>query len=166
MFKFIKKYFNIPENFYNKKNIPLILATLGGFGYSKKAPGTVGSFVTLLIMLPIGYISHTLFIILATLSIIIGFYVSEKAYSEEDPDPSHVVIDEFAGMAISLILVQNNLFLGIIAFILFRILDIKKPWIIGMAEKFFPRGSGIMMDDIIAGFITMIIVTALSIAIN
>ena len=52
-----------------------------------------------------------------------------------------------------------------LAFIIFRILDIKKPWLVGLAEKNFKGGTGIMMDDIVAGFATLLIITIISVLI-
>ncbi len=162
----LKKYFDIPCNFFHFENRYLIIATLFGIGYARKAPGTVASFVSLLFFVGFSFISPSLVVIVTTLSIIVGLYVCEKCYTEEDPDPSHIVIDELAGMGISLLLVGQNVILATIAFVIFRILDIKKPWIIKTSETSFKGGVSIMIDDILAGFITLIIMVVISIFIR
>ena len=74
----------------------------------------------------------------------------------ESKDPSFVVIDEFAGMWIALI-ISDQLFLIIMSFLLFRFFDITKFLGINKIEKL--NGSlGIMLDDIVAGIYTLIIV--------
>lgn len=161
--KLIRKYFDIPSNFFHFENRYLIIATLFGIGYAKKAPGTVASFVSLLFFALLFIIAPSLVVIVTTLSIIIGLYVCEKCFTEENQDPGYIVIDEMAGMGISMLLVGDSIILGILAFIIFRILDIKKPWIIKSSEKSFKGGTSIMIDDILAGFITLIIIVIISI---
>jgi phosphatidylglycerophosphatase A len=160
---FLNKFFNIPNNFYSKQNKYLLISTIGGIGYIKKAPGTFASFLTLLFAICVGYVSSTLLIIFFTLCLILGFFVCEQSYSENNIDPSYIVIDEVVGQLLAVILVYNNIWLAVLSFVIFRILDITKPWIIGMCETKFKGGVAIMMDDIVAGFITLIIVTTISI---
>ncbi|MDR0484516.1 MAG: phosphatidylglycerophosphatase A [Alphaproteobacteria bacterium] len=163
MKRFLTKYFEIPDNFFTFENRYLIIATLGGIGYAKKAPGTIASFFSLLFFMFLFYIDSSLVVIFTTLSIIIGLYVCEQCYSKEKPDPGYIVIDELAGQGIALLLVGNNIILAISAFVIFRFLDIKKPWIIKYSETSFKGGTSIMIDDILAGFITLIIVVIISI---
>lgn len=162
----IRKYFDIPSNFFQFENRYLVIATLFGIGYVKKAPGTLASFVSLLFFSILFIISPSLVVIVTTLVIILGLYVCEKCYTQENQDPQYIVIDEMAGMGISMLLVGESIILGILAFIIFRILDIKKPWIIGSSEKSFKGGVSIMIDDILAGFITLIIIVIISIFIR
>jgi phosphatidylglycerophosphatase A len=74
-------------------------------------------------------------------------------------DPSKVVIDEVAGMCVSLLLLPSNIKYLSAAFILFRFFDILKPLYIRKAES-FPKGWGIMLDDILAGVYTNILLQA------
>ena len=87
-------------------------------------------------------------------------FISLNVNFEEDgiesKDPSFVVIDEFAGMWIALI-ISDQLFLIIMSFLLFRFFDITKFLGINKIEKL--NGSlGIMLDDIVAGIYTLIII--------
>ncbi|MEL6867415.1 MAG: phosphatidylglycerophosphatase A, partial [Bacteroidota bacterium] len=68
-------------------------------------------------------------------------------------DPSKVVIDEMAGMWISLLWLPFSPLLLLLAFLLFRAFDIGKPFYIRQMEK-LPSGWGIMMDDVLAGVYT------------
>ena len=78
-----------------------------------------------------------------------------------DHDPSEVVIDEAVGMSISLFMLPHSLGLYILAFILFRFFDIFKPSFIYRIQN-LPGGWGIMLDDVLAGFFTLAVVTGLS----
>ena len=157
----LNKYFDLPEKFFHQDNKYLITASMFGIGYFKKSPGTFASVIALLIGILISSISAKLFSVVVILCIIVGFFVCHKV-SNEDMKTSNIVIDEFAGQFIAMMLVPNSLYLCFISFIIFRILDIKKPSIIGMAKHSFPKGLAIMMDDIIAGFIALISVLLLS----
>ncbi|VTR64694.1 Phosphatidylglycerophosphatase A (fragment) [Desulfosarcina cetonica] len=82
-------------------------------------------------------------------------HLAEKIIGENDP--KQVVIDEICGMAVALCgipFTPVNVFGG---FLLFRIFDIKKPFPIRWVDRKIPGGMGIMMDDIIAGAITNIL---------
>lgn len=98
-----------------------------------------------------------LYLLLTLIFILLGLSItgrSERILGRKDPPC--VVIDEVAGMFISLIFLPYNLRLVILAFILFRILDIFKPYPISKLQK-VAGGAGIMGDDIIAGLYTNII---------
>ncbi|MDR2008439.1 MAG: phosphatidylglycerophosphatase A [Alphaproteobacteria bacterium] len=161
--KFLTKYFEIPDNFYRFENRYLIIATMGGIGYVKKAPGTVASFIALIFYVLLFYIGSSVVVIATVLFTIVGLYVCEKCWTPENPDPKYIVIDELAGQGIALLLVGHSIILAIVAFLVFRLLDITKPWIIKSSETSFKGGTSIMIDDILAGFFTLIIVLVISI---
>jgi len=140
--------------------------TLGYSGLSPKAPGTVGSFVALILgvilleFLP----SSTLFLLSLLISVIaikqINIYEKEVGIH----DSSEIVIDELAGMWIALSICEINstnvLMLAPLAFIFFRIFDIWKPSIIGKIDRDVKGGLGVMGDDIIAGIFAGICASA------
>jgi len=68
-----------------------------------------------------------------------------------DTDPSQIVIDEVVGMAVALAGAPFELSLIIVAFLFFRFFDIWKPFPIRYIDKSFPRGWGIVLDDVAAG---------------
>ena len=123
-------------------------------GYFPIASGTFGSFIALVLWWFIPY-ENQFVLILST--IVIGTYCSyltENKYKIKDP--SFIVIDEFAGMFISLLFIPKNVYFYLIAFILFRILDILKPSYIDTVQK-YKYGIGVMADDILAGILSCII---------
>ena len=112
-------------------------------GYFPVASGTFASFVALLIWwFFVTNINVQLIIIISiTLFGTYTSYLTEKQYNSKDP--SFIVVDEFAGMFISLFLIPKNIYLYILAFILFRIFDIIKPSYIDTVQK-YKYGIGVM----------------------
>ncbi len=132
--------------------------TVGFSGLSPKAPGTVGSFVALLIGLVLLQYIHvsTLFLLSLLISVIAVKQIDKYEEEVGVHDSKEIVIDELAGMWIALSICgineSNILILSLLAFIFFRIFDIWKPSIIGKIDKNVKGGWGVMGDDIIAGF--------------
>lgn len=126
-------------------------------GLSPKAPGTVGSFVSLLLGLAILQIVDvsTLFLlaILITVIAVKQINIYEKEVGEHDS--KEIVVDELAGMWIALsicgITQDNMIIMAVLAFIYFRIFDIWKPSIIGRIDREVNGGWGVMGDDVVAG---------------
>ena len=126
-------------------------------GYSPIAPGTAGSAVGVLIYLLTFSLQLSAFsYFLLTISIVlIGIWVSEKAeYIFKRKDSQKIVIDEIAGILISLFMLPHEFWIVLSGFIIFRIIDISKPFY--MLER-LPNGFGIMMDDVAAGIATNLI---------
>lgn len=148
-------------------NFRRFFLTVAYSGLSPKAPGTVGSFVALIlgILLLEFFHSSTLFLLSVLVSVVaikqIDIYEKEVGIH----DSSEIVIDELAGMWIALSICginsQNIIFLAPLAFIFFRLFDIYKPSIIGRIDKNVKGGLGVMGDDIVAGIFAGIC-TALS----
>jgi phosphatidylglycerophosphatase A len=129
------------------------IATWFGCGLARWAPGTVGSIGA--IPLHLALTSTALPVHVAAIAVIavLGVWCSELvARALDDKDPSLVVIDEVAGVLIALVVVRDGAWwLQLLAFALFRLLDITKPPPIRQAERAKPAGLGIMLDDLIAG---------------
>lgn len=95
--------------------------------------------------------------IVSLLVTFIGFWAASRAEDEMGVhDPKQIVIDEWAGMAITLIGVPPRLSSFIAAFVLFRIFDVIKPPPARQLEK-LPGGYGIVMDDVFAGFYALLV---------
>ena len=125
-------------------------------GYIPMAPGTWGSLAAAVIWwyIPLSVIIQIPLIISIC---IFGIYVSGRFAGEiHNTDPAEIVIDEVAGMWLALVLAPHNILYFLAAFIIFRLLDIFKPLFIDALQD-FSGGLGIMLDDIAAGFITMVI---------
>ena len=137
--------------FYNK-----LFLTVGYSGLSPKAPGTVGSFVSL--FLAMGLLQFLPLSTLFMLSILISFIAVKyiDIYEKEVGihDSSEIVIDELAGMWLAMSIAgvtPDNWIMAGIAFIYFRLFDIFKPSIIGKIDRDVKGGWGVMGDDLVAG---------------
>jgi len=136
-----------------------LICTGMGLGLIPLAPGTFGA----LGGLGVGYLiklypaqPNICLIILIIFFTLLGVYSSNKIIPEWGEDPSRIVIDEVVGMWISMLFIPNNIFIMLAAFILFRVFDIYKPLFIRKFES-FPKGWGIMLDDIAAGCVANIV---------
>jgi phosphatidylglycerophosphatase A len=131
--------------------------TVGYSGLSPKAPGTVGSFVSLvliLFLLPYLHVS-TIFLLALLISVIAVKQIDIYEKEVNEHDGKEIVIDELAGMWIALSIsgatAQNWLIPAVLSFIFFRIFDIWKPSIIGKIDRDVKGGWGVMGDDLLAG---------------
>ena len=129
--------------------LPLLLATMAGIGRLKPAPGTWGS----LVVLPAALLGPIPALLLALLVTLIGFYaVRDVLRDTPNQDPGWIVVDEAAGMLLALagLSLDASIWGVLIAFALFRVFDILKPWPVSWADQ--QKGAfGVMLDDIVAG---------------
>lgn len=136
-------------------SLALHISRLGPTGLAPIAAGTWGSAVAI-ILAPICFLPLSLpaRILVLTLLFIIGcISAGHTEYLLGQKDSGQIVIDEFVGMWLVLLPFDKpTLSLLIVAFILFRIFDIFKPWPINASEVWFSSGFGIMIDDILAAF--------------
>lgn len=126
-------------------------------GYIPFASGTFGSLFALVIYLIPGFENPTILLTLISLFSIIGIYVGSKFEQVYGKDPAQCTIDEFVGMWITLLFVPKYIWYIVIAFVIWRILDIVKPFPVNILEK-IKGGWGIMLDDIVAGLYSLILV--------
>jgi phosphatidylglycerophosphatase A len=133
--------------------IPFFIKLFGtGFysGFFPFASGTFASLVALIVFLfPSFHVWYNL-LVLILIFYWVGVYTAEKIERLVGQDPSIVVIDEFVGMWLSLIFLPISVITLVLAFILFRVFDILKPF----PANYFNNKSGgnaIMLDDVIAG---------------
>ncbi|MCK4837526.1 MAG: phosphatidylglycerophosphatase A [Desulfobulbaceae bacterium] len=130
----------------------MALATGFGLGYLPKAPGTWGTLLALpihylIVQLPLqGYVTAIAIIIVIA---IVAAGSAEKIMDK--PDPGSVVIDEVAGMLIAMIAIPAHPLAWLLAFILFRLFDIFKPFPVNFFDQRFHGGLGIVLDDLMAG---------------
>lgn len=135
------------------KKLNSFIATSGGIGYLPLAPGTwaAGALAILWFFVCQKFPDTIIWqVLLACLLFIGGVYFSGKLISDKEKDPSYVVIDEVAGMAVTLLFIPLAWQNFVVGFILFRFFDILKPLGIKKMEK-MRKGWGIMLDDILAG---------------
>lgn len=143
----------------------LLVATGFGSGFSPVAPGTAGALLAVLmwvagyLLLPFAGLQVLLavFIVYFTIQGMYSSGVMERYWGE---DPSRVVIDEMVGVWIPLLVVPDGGWWYVVAsFVLFRFFDIVKPLGVRRMER-FGGGVGIMMDDILAGIYSAILLGA------
>lgn len=120
------------------------------------APGTLGTLVGIPLVLFLSIEKKLLFG-----AIIILFFlgwISAEAMVQKtgNPDPEEVVIDEIVGYMASFLFIEPSYKTIILAFILFRVIDIFKPFPVNLFEK-FPGGLGVMADDLVGGILTSFI---------
>ena len=138
-------------------NLRRFFLTVGFSGLSPKAPGTVGSFVSLIIGLFLLEFLHvsTLFLLALLITVIAIKQIDIYENETQTHDNSEIVIDELAGMWITLSICginsSNIIIMATLAFIFFRIFDIWKPSIIGKIDRDVKGGLGVMGDDVVAG---------------
>ena len=138
-------------------NLRRFFLTVGFSGLSPKAPGTVGSFVSLIIGLFLLEFLHvsTLFLLALLITVIAIKQIDIYENETQTHDNSEIVIDELAGMWIALSICginsSNIIIIASLAFIFFRIFDIWKPSIIGKIDRDVKGGLGVMGDDVVAG---------------
>ena len=133
------------------KRLAVAMATAGGAGYFPWAPGTVGSAIGVVAYFltaawPIEWQAS----LIAAVSVA-GVWASGVAARHfETEDPGYVVIDEVAGQLVTLFATGVGMQGAILGFVLFRVLDVVKPWPASGFER-LPGGLGIMADDVMAG---------------
>ncbi|GAA7459020.1 phosphatidylglycerophosphatase A [Helicobacter pylori] len=126
--------------------------TLFFSGYSKKAPGTIGSLVALLLGLPVLIFSaNTLFLAAVLIGLIAIAQIDKEEEESKIHDSSYIVIDELVGMWLAMAVSGLSLAGVVLSFIFFRIYDITKPSLIGKIDKEVKGGLGVVADDALAG---------------
>lgn len=142
--------------------IGLALASVGYTGFAPVAPGTVGSAVTLpLWWLLRGAEQPWLEPLCLAVVVVAGAWsarVAERELQSEDPGP--VVIDEVAGMLVTLLWMPLTWQVALAGFLAFRVFDIAKPYPVNRLER-LPRGWGVMADDLMAGVYAWCVLRAL-----
>lgn len=134
-------------------------------GYSKKASGTVASLIATIIYLIPGFENPTLMLLLISFFISVGKDIATKFENIYGKDPKECTIDEFIGTWISFLFLPKKIWYIVAAFFIWRLLDIYKPFPANHAEK-IKGGWGILLDDIIAGFYTFLIMHLIIMLIN
>ncbi|MGL2370692.1 phosphatidylglycerophosphatase A [Helicobacter pylori] len=136
----------------DKFSLRACFLTLFFSGYSKKAPGTIGSLVALLLGLPILIFSaNTLFLGAIFVGLIAIAQIDKEEEESKRHDSSYIVIDELVGMWLAMAISGLSLAGVILSFIFFRIYDITKPSLIGKIDKEVKGGLGVVADDALAG---------------
>ena len=129
-----------------------------GSGWVPVVPGTAGSVVGLALVFLLHLFSPIIYLSFFILVLVVGTYCAgqvERAYQVKDSP--HIVIDEIAGMLVAAFLIPNGTVFLLAAFLLFRFLDIIKPYPARWIQQHVSGGPGIMLDDVVAGLYTNLI---------
>ncbi len=137
----------------NKFSPPIILATWFGAGFLKPAPGTWGTLAALPFGVGLLYLDNIAIHLAAIITVtLIGLWSSHIFDQQSNAhDSKEIVIDEAAGIWITLLASTLTPLTIAASFILFRLFDILKPWPISIADKRIKGSYGVMLDDILAG---------------
>ena len=143
-----------------------LVITIFYIGLFPKAPGTVASFATILLwILFINLNIKIFFVLIVFVLFITSFYFIDIYLGDNrNNDPKEVVIDEVIGQSIPLIFFpySNEIIFIFLIFIFFRFFDIFKVFPINIIDKW--NGSkGIMLDDVLAGIYSLILISLISI---
>lgn len=140
------------------------IATGLGIGYLPRGGGTVASVACCLCLYGLrpagGALPVQPALLVAAGLFVLGLVTAGRVERHWGKDNYRVVIDEVAGMWISLLLVPLTVPRLLVGLLLFRLLDIYKPFFIRRAEK-LPGGLGVMMDDVLAGLCANVVLQVL-----
>ena len=124
------------------------------------APGTAASALTALVLWVVP--GSTVGLGLALMVVLVaGTWAAERAERLiGGKDPGAIVIDEVAGMILSVLLLPRTTSVLVVGFLLFRVFDVVKPFPAGVSQR-LPGGLGVMIDDVIAGLYVLVVLLVL-----
>jgi len=145
-------------------NPSLFLVTGFGIGLLPIAPGTYGSILGMLLFLILAHLY--LPILWLSLIITILYLVSYLAVQSalkiiQRPDPGEIVIDEVLGMMVVMMMIPPDPKWAFLAFILFRLFDIFKPWPINVVDSKLKNALGVILDDFLAALYAGIVIVGI-----
>lgn len=140
----------------------IIFLSTGAFsGYCPVMPGTAGTVVGIALYFLLSSFSVPLYIATTILFVFFSIWISGKAEQLfNKKDPPFVVIDEIAGYLVTMATFHPDRLYLICGFILFRIMDIIKPYPAGLINRKIKGGAGIVLDDVVAGIYANLILQA------
>lgn len=138
------------------QRLALLIATVGGIGHAPLAPGTVASAATA-VALGLLPASRPALVMLVVAVIVVGTWAAQDAErSLGGKDPGAIVIDEVAGMAVSVIALPLTPAVLLAGFLLFRVFDVVKPYPANALQR-LRGGVGVMIDDLVAGLYALVL---------
>ena len=147
-----------------RRKVTLVIVTGGGIGYSRYFPGTMGTILAVPISLGLNRIAETTPLlaigVLAAVTVGAIKLSTDAAQIVQQKDPQIIIADEIIGFMIANFLTPLRWAPLLLSFLLFRIFDIAKVYPAAKLEK-LPGGTGIVLDDVLAGIYAFAIVQAL-----
>lgn len=143
-------------------NLANLIATLGGVGHVRLAPGTLASAVAAVAAYVLAQASVLAVAAALVLALAAGFWaVGVYLDGTKSSDPGEVVIDEVCGQWLALLFAPVDPVFYAVGFLAFRFFDIAKPWPISWAERHFKGAMGVMADDVLAGLAAGVVLVVL-----
>lgn len=135
-----------------------------GSGVFPKAPGTAGTVMAVGIYLLLPPLTVEVYGLLLLLTFALGIYVCGKTATDLGVhDHGGIVWDEFVGYWVTMFMAPAGWLWVLLGFLLFRLLDILKPWPISWVDKRVDGGLGIMLDDVLAGIMAALCIQAIAV---
>jgi len=168
MLKKLKSKFRIksPPKDLPIKNLNTLVATWFGLGLFRPAPGTIGTLAGLPFGYAIAYFFGSIGLIIATILLFIIGTLAAHKYGKKsgEVDDQSIVVDEVVGLWIAALPAYANIYLWLLAVVLFRIFDIFKPWPASYFDKKMKNAYGVMLDDVMAGIYALFGVAVVSLS--
>jgi phosphatidylglycerophosphatase A len=130
---------------------------VGGVGRAPLAPGTVASALTIAALWLLAPSPSVLVALLVVVTVLGTWAAGEAERALGGKDPGSIVVDEVAGMTLAVVAVPLTTAVALVAFVLFRVFDVLKPFPAGVSQR-LPGGVGVMVDDVIAGLYALALV--------
>ncbi len=141
-----------------RSKIATQIATLFGIGNLPKAPGTWATLASLPVVFLLLHLNPVAYMVVTFLLLIIGIIACDILNRHRNShDDGDLVIDELVGILITMTWLPITWQSFVLGFILFRLLDILKPFPINLLDKRIKGGLGVMLDDVAAGMIASVI---------
>lgn len=135
-----------------RQRIALVVATLFGVGYAPVAPGTFGTAASLPLVWAVAQLSTPWQLLTALAVIVVAMFAAAEAGRALGViDAQQIVIDETAGLLVTMLAVPFTLSTALAGFALFRLFDIFKPWPASYFDRKVKNGAGVVLDDVMAG---------------
>ena len=132
-----------------------------GAGLTPIAPGTAGTLLAIPLWWVMSSFSPLGYLAIVAGAFLLGVWICDRVSATlGEHDHSGIVFDEIIGYLLALIVVPATLWGVVFSFLVFRILDVLKPWPINWLDRHIKGGLGVMLDDLVAGFFTGLIVVA------
>jgi phosphatidylglycerophosphatase A len=130
-----------------------LLATWFGTGRLPRAPGTWASLIALPLAAALAWLGGPWLVLMAAFAVFgLGIWASDRYMAACGVhDPAAVVVDEVVGQCLTLALLPATPLAYLLGFVLFRVLDMAKPWPAGWIDRRMTGGIGVMLDDVVAG---------------
>ncbi len=141
-----------------KEKIILFFATGFGLGNLPRVPGTFGTLAGIPFAIGFSYLNRGYAVFFTVTLIAFACWISDQAeIIIGEKDPGRIVIDEIAGFTVAMSGISISVYSLAAGFFIFRFFDILKPFPVRNFEKRFKGGAGVVLDDIVAGLLSFIV---------